>query len=57
MECGSSDWSSVCGRRTGARSEECAAVVVGLELNLRTGLSLLPLSLSLFVRDSGNVLK
>ena len=36
-------------------------MVVGLELDLRTGLSLLPLSLSLslslFVRDSGNVLK
>ena len=31
-------------------------MVVGLELGLRTGLSLLPLSLSLsvFVRESGN---
>ena len=37
---------SVCGRRTKARSGECAAVVVELELGLRTGLSL---SLSLRV--------
>ena len=44
------------GRWTGVRSEECAVVVVGLELGLRTGLSLLPLSLSLsvFARESEN---
>ena len=50
MRSGTSDWSSVCGRR--ARSEECAVVVVRLELGLRTGLSLLPLSLSLSLRAS-----
>ena len=39
---------SVYGRRIGAQSEECAAMVVGLELGLRIGLSLsLSLSLSL----------
>ena len=43
------------GRWTRVRSEECAVVVVGLELGLRTGLSLLPLSpLSVFARESGN---
>ena len=26
MKCGSSDWSSICGRRTGARFEECVAM-------------------------------
>ena len=51
VECGSSDWSSICGRRTGARSEECAVVVVGLELGLRTGV-FLSLSLSLSLRVS-----
>ena len=42
------------GRWTGVRSEECVVVVVGLELGLRTGLSLLPLSLSLSLREFGN---
>ena len=50
------DWrsaiGSVCGRRTKARSGACAAVVVGLELGLRTRLSL-----SLSAHESGNGLK
>ena len=41
---------SVCGLWTGARSEECAVVVVGLELGLRS-------RLSLCVHESGNGLK
>ena len=57
VECGSSDWSSVCGRWIGAWSKECVAVVVKLELGLRTTLSLLHLSLSVFARESGNGLK
>ena len=43
---------SVCGRRTKSRSGACATVVVGLELGLRTRLSL-----SLSARESGNGLK
>ena len=52
VECGLSDWSSICGCRIGAQSEECVAVVVELELGRRTGLSLLPLSLSLSLHAS-----